>query len=858
MKPIVAMVAALVLLASLRLAQARQAANEPVLPDGKPTEVDQLDTGSDRIPRFVYVARAGYGPLKEPKENAEVLPFNKDGKRGPVPFLEQLYVAKGKRYADYQVGARTYHLLVRYRDGRVTSVVGYFDTRFLIEMEAIRDRTTKLHEKVFLVTSPATLEKDKAYAEEVPYYDTPVPTAKTEPKGRIRLQQIYFVYGDQGSHKDGHVCVGREEIVDRSDPASTIVGWIPKIYTIRWNTREAFDWHSRSTLPGATPLRKGMGMVFRNRKHAYDALNVDRAPSPVHEEFREPGKPYTGMTRYEIRYPVLSYEDPAQEREDEEANISKYPELVRGPKPDEVKNRLRRVAVYSGAVDPKTGKPIKGLDQKKLAELRTRLKQIEEEALTAEIIFVVDKTQSMHRAGAAVADAFKKVVESARKGGGRRVRLAMAYYRDVQKLEDDPETVVQASELAEFDQARFEKVTRELRDEKDYLDGGDPEELVFYGLKKGIRTAVFGKNSRKIVVLIGDAGNKKDQLLHENKSPSLEDIVRELNPRGPKPLPGEAESPPSPMTLIAIQVIDPEGKVDHEGRPMSAAKREAFRAFKSEAEEIVRQSQKEMNRRFKDYSAGRYVLASETSKIQEAVLECFAALEREQMELRATIRKLEEGDTSVLTRSKHGPELLRMLRERGVEDQIKLLSKVKGAQLSEVGYVWDRGSEGMMQIAPCVLVTDPELREVVRVLRTLPKLHAVRTDRDKLIDSLVAIQAGEYPAGRVLDISRDRLTLNRLGLKFQSPLFQKPIKELLEDPKWDDHLQVFREKAQRLEDMLHDRYRNWPPGGLKVGAALPEALPLNGKTVQTQPRYFFLGGGERTKWFWVDLETEWP
>src|SRR5262249_10857977 len=154
---------------------------------------------------------------------------------------------------------------------------------------------------------------------------------------------------------------------------------------------------------------------------------------------------------------------------------------------------------------------------------------------------------SMEEAGEVVAKTFREFLRAIPRTG-RKVRIAITCYRDVATLEDDPDKEVEATPLADFDSKRVDRIARELLDRKSYKDGGDPPELVFYGLKKGIRTADFSTHSRKLVVLIGDCGNKKDQLLGKKKSPTLDQIVDELHPKGPRAVKGaKPVAPPSPI-----------------------------------------------------------------------------------------------------------------------------------------------------------------------------------------------------------------------------------------------------------------------------------------------------------------------
>lgn len=850
-----AVLATLAVLGVPDVALARQGA-QPWLPNpaAPPTKVAEVRPA---VKRMVYVVKAGYGPRQEPKEDAKVLPYvNKEGKQVEMPFLERLYVAEGKEFAHYQAFGerRAYHLLVHDLAGRI-SIVGWFDTRYVIDFEARTDPDTTISEKVFLVTRPQAVEKVKDVVQEIPYYDTPEPTPATKPLGHIRLLHIHFAYGETGRGSDAYVCIGTGDTINLFNPAKTIVGWIPKVYTIPWNTRFAFDWHAPSTLSGAANRREEVAKVYRNRKDAYESLKPDsKALGYLIDEAREPAKAYPGMERSELRFPILHYRDRAEDGKEVETYPDVPDDKIRQKYPwlPNNENRLRRVAVYAGTVNAKTGKPIVGLDRKKLAELQLQLDLILKEMSTTEVVFVIDKTQSMEKSGKVVADTFKDVMATLRKGG-HPVRLAMTYYRDVKTLSEDPDTAVQSSPLKDFDQALVNEIGAALLDESSYTGGGDPEELVFYGLKKAIDTAKFSPHSRKLVVLIGDCGNKKDELLGPTKLPKLKDLVDLLHPRGPKPVAGKTITPPSPIMFFALHVVKPD-----DGRNGTDWQK-AYAAFKAEAEELVAQSQAKLNAiKGNKRSAGDYVPAVDSDLLRKAVLRCFEELENQRKDLELAIRLAKAGEVEeAISRARAGPELESMFKER-LPGQTELLRKLKGegVQLSEIGFVWDKNGAGQTQLAPCILLKKNEIQTVVQALAELPTIHGITKDGPR--ETLIKIGAGEYKRDEVLKLSVHELLLKKSGLPFTSKLLEKPIKEMVNDPEWETHLQIFVEKQHRLSDMLADQYRDWPAKRLTAKDNLPIPRPLGGKDGNPPPRWFHLADDPSGIWYWVDLEKEWP
>ena len=188
-----------------------------------------------------------------------------------------------------------------------------------------------------------------------------------------------------------------------------------------------------------------------------------------------------------------------------------------------------------------------------------------------EILFVVDETDSMGPWLPKVAETIEKIVRSVRTagagGGGLEVRLAVAYYGDTFGG-TQPATPAELQDVAQAGDGLFENVAKHP-----LQNGGDALERVFLGLGRGIDDAGFSDVSRKMVILIGDMGNKDLPSLKRcprRTTPTRSNQTRRERCSGRRRDPGGRERPehrgPHPQDGPARDGQDSDRILRHPGR----------------------------------------------------------------------------------------------------------------------------------------------------------------------------------------------------------------------------------------------------------------------------------------------------
>ena len=103
------------------------------------------------------------------------------------------------------------------------------------------------------------------------------------------------------------------------------------------------------------------------------------------------------------------------------------------------------------------------------------------------------------------------------------------------------ELLLKAGRLAEADKVGAD-LAQELRGHK-YVNGGGPREMVFAGLTQGVNGAGFSPFARKLVVHIGDMGDKSEPKDIKHAREVASHFKKGTN---------------SPVEFISIQVLNPD------------------------------------------------------------------------------------------------------------------------------------------------------------------------------------------------------------------------------------------------------------------------------------------------------------
>jgi hypothetical protein len=834
----------LVFVLLLGLATAAGAQTLPRLESGGklPTDVPRIGS-KDPI---VLLSARGYKPVDYPGDKAVVMPKYADGKT-ILGALEKFYYIDGT-----QVGVKKYRLLVRKADKsrKITEYVGWVEERQLItDLEAILDPDTNIHQKAFIVNRPTALKGDKVKVSEVPVYLAPDEKA-TQDKP-LRLLRQLFIWGDSepGSELKGFYLVGTAATMLTWDDTKVIIGWVPKSRVCVWNTREAFVWHTASTLSGASPRRTNPALVYYTPERAHSAwTSKDFGSTKEKYLFRETfGVPDKAAATNEVPFLLLRWpRKPGQSLAEYKAERKKFevsPDTEEKDKKDRKKKKtpLRHVGVYAGFRDA-SGTEIKSGGE--IGKLQLQLNRIKKEASTLELLIVLDATSSMGAHGAVVADLLEELIKGSHEESAglakSSFRLAVSYYRDVNTDKVDPYDCVKAFPLKEFGPALAQEITRKLREEKFYKDGWDAPEQVFRGIYRSIETAHFKEYSRKVVILVGDMGNntKWDKGKYKD-APTVDRIAALLNPEKR-----------SPILFFPFQVnVDPE-KIDG-FKGLLPGEKEAAVAFKKEALAILAASKKLREKNLLAHpgiAAGKYFCTpKDKAELLRALRKPLALLMKQQAEIQKQVNDLSLGRFT----AEIGPELKKILDLEGIK--LEDLKKLEGAQVFETGFVWEKTPAGAPQIAQRVLVSEADLLQIIDGLGKLRTRDPSGGSLKSLILKLAGAVAGEK------EVVADLLFGTLKGVTFKSDFLRQAVKTFEENKiavEDRERLLLLREKLLDLSKGLRykdDQYVKAEGKALKWGRkGDPDKL------VGKLKRWFYLGNDDTTKWYWLDHDKEWP
>jgi hypothetical protein len=760
------------------------------------------------------------------------VPTLRAGKPAALEFLEKFHTIDST-----QVGTTRYRFLVRKAadSGRILDYVGWVEERQLVvSEEALVDPNSRLHRKAFIVTRPRALrDAPPAQVSAVPVYLAPQErAAQAEP---LRLLKLLFIWGETepGSER-GYFLLGNAATMLGWDNRATLLGWVPKARVCEWNTREAFEWHQASTLAGARPRRSVPALVYYKPEQAHEAWmqkdHEGKAVRPLFKErFTAPGE---GMTAGQMRFLLLPW---PRQPDDSTTQARDYREKYeRGP---DASARLRHVGIYTGFQDAVSGAEV--LDVDELNRLQQRLARLREETSRLEVVFVLDATSSMIDHGSVVASLIEELLDDLGRARGE-LRVAVTYYRDV-NTDVDPATAVEASALQKVTPALVARLGKELRDKDRYRDGWDPPEQVFRGLLGGIRQAQFSDYSRKVVILLGDMGNNTAWDSPRFKGPTLDDLAQALNPRGQ-----------SPILFFPFQVnVDPDRTDDLRG--LEAGEKLAAAAFKKETLALLAASRKlratnplaQPDIKEGDYFATR----NDRKRLLRELHRPLEVLRAQQVFLQTRLDDLAVGRFTADV----GPELEKILDQEGIK--LAELRKLKGAQVFETGYVWDRTPAGAPQIAQRLLVSEGELDALIDGLSKLASRDPARRSLRDLIPRLAATQTGESQI--VADLLFDALK----GITFRSPLLSRAVRTFKEDriaADERDRLLLLREQLADLRRGLAYRPEQYVRKSDERGNLfwVRQGDPV--RLEKKQRRSFHLGGDRSTLWYWLDYDREVP
>lgn len=793
---------------------------EPVsMPDGSPLPRTAWSSPNPRLPQLpfrVWNAYEGLRPRSKP-EGGEI--------GSPLSFGQRLVVLAVYRDKVTKVDAppqaersdwvRSGWVLVGKElssspnvDGPF-EVLGWVEGKYLAQEEAIKDPTSRVHRKAWLKRDIRGLRKEEkgfqlkatgggqlADTSQSQFIKSTIqglkaPHPGAAPHAEVRFSEFFFVFGATGDSPEiDYVLLGTEYQLADDVPGGVerrLLGWFPRLAVELWHTREALQWSEVQNRPP--------GRIYLSPQDALKA-GPDGSNSDVRPLFEErfiDNKPIP-MGPADPRFPILVWE---------EGLTFWYRNRHRFPPGW----KLLKVGVEGGYVDEE-GHPIALAEE--IRDLQNKLRQIEEALTRLEILLVIDDTESMAPWFPVAARALESVVEDIRSRKWASVALAITYYSDVDPgdLKFSP---IRTQKLTS-DPAEISKRLNELRNHK-VSRGGDPRELVFQGLVRGIREAGFHPLSTKLVILLGDDADKSDE-----NDPNHEAERRVVN---------ELVSFHVPAHFYAIQAF-PEERL-HE-RPVAAA-------FRKQMETLVNLYRMHPRIKESEFQA-RLLSTNDASRVVQDVAMYVQAVRDQQSIWAAQLQQLRRGDFT----ARIGPAMEMVIRHLGLEERVSRLKAEKGFQLYSEGYTWHPLGENQQAATELVLLlsrADVEsivftLREVFNELGDNFDPKKFREILDKALGEKTRDFWEQMVAATALVGASERLQ------RFIDPTAEISLEDLY-------HLQG---ALVRLEDIL---------GGVEYTYVRREGSGVWVRAGEPKPaiRFFKSHTGE-VSWVWIRVRDEWP
>lgn len=652
------------------------------------------------------------------------------------------------------------------------------------------------------------------------------PDVSSTRRTTFQLFNHFFVY----AKTPGYVLLGSlpnfyETPNSPSHFSRVIKGWIPTSRVALWSTREALEWDvlTRNKRTG------NPGKVFGSGTDATD-FEDKKKPEPK-GRFVEGSASYSP---YDPRFPVLQ-----MDRKD------LTPHLL-------TRNQMFRVGGMGGS------NPIR----KKFGEVEESLRKLE-------LVFVIDDTKSMDPYLGAMADAVEKiandVVMRALTRKDRSVDIAISWYSD--RPSDTPvrpfplKRIVSREISAEQSQAAIKQMVDKLRNKTTFSASGGEAEMVLAGLLAAESQANFSPAARKIIVLIGDAGDHLTEKIQDAKAKKSK-----LTEAGKDVAKALYRSDRTRVELYAIQVEKPRRIGD--SRALEAVLFEEQMKFITDY----------LNEQSNGALLAGYYHASSTTELAKAIESKYQAIDKRTDEWSGKVARLRLGEWH----TKIDEGLKDYLKRAGVD--VDDLKNRVGGQIFQEGYVWQyaRGTSGtknpVPQVRPVYLMSETEIKEIQTMLtgivgggKVAPQI--VNPGKLKsLVQDVIETLTGEANSNRSLS----EVFLLKHGLEFHSPLLKKKPSEIQNvDFK---ELQELKHKQQRLADLLQNLQYGHDETVIENGKTRKRFVEVDWKWITVRDdggknqfvlqipkgnekrvvnQYFTLPG-DPTWWYWVDLEKEIP
>jgi len=729
----------------------------------------------------------------------------------PLQFCKMYYFVYS---TDQQSGSRreSWYLLVRLDDEsgnrktvRITQHLGWVPRKYIaVRGEAIKDPYTEVHIKAFVRVPVADFVGDtnkesgaiQAGHEEWRIRPRKRPEDSAELMEAIRLYNFFFVMAKTGDNaeRDWVFLSSQYEFGTGTTP----IGWVKRKYVEEWLTREAIQWSTDSS------RAKRPGKIWPSPEDALAAGPEDlsnRGGYIFIERFIG-GKPLEQPPEWP-RYPILKWDQEERYRQE----MLKHPGW-----------RLLRISVPGGFVDEKTSAPV--ADALEIQVLQQRLQAIQQRARRLEIVFVIDDTESMRPWFPVAAKAVEDIIHAT-----QSLRNPIDLHVGVVFFNDENPRVPGHRPVTVIPLTPREQIPDLINNIKHHevSAGGDPREMVFEGIIKAIETTNFTAEAVKLVIVIGDDGDKSDE--NDPKHGVERRIVTLL------------DSYTVPISFAAIQVCPPE----------RLKERLAAATFRKQMETIVSLYDENITKKLASDGEGKlsgfpsaaFYTTNDAGRVTKVIADAFESLLQQQLAIQEQIARLRLGsfgavaDDSVLTR---------ILKQRGLDVEIEKLKKIKGFQLVLDGYVWvpDVGALHVLNnrsSAEYVLfLSSAELELAANSVNRFIRNLGARWDRDA-VDELLKTSLGEQIKSeweRVIKMSALQASGERIRRVLDGAVTLDDISELVV-------------RSMRLADILRDEectYKRIDNRWIRTNC-------------ETKPRGYLSVDGV-VRYYWVRVRDEWP
>jgi len=671
----------------------------------------------------------------------------------------------------------------------------------------------------------------------------PAPDKTSTPRpNQFQLYNTLFVYS---STADGdYLLLGKSPLLDANNAGEVLLGWIPADQVLQWNTAEGLAWDVKSTRDAMR--RKMPGYVFETAKDAVEAArevetavkkgeDLSAVNKRIHEKsyFKEPrgfDEELAPYEPYENRYPLLPKNDLGEKVRAVEA---------------ELKNELMRVGAIGN-----WGK----VDQREVDKLRYQIKEVAAQFAELNILFVINQTDTVKPHFDVIADLIDVVIENSKQGvkALKTLKLGVSFYSDIPLDVDENgiakprpapaglSAAVCCNRLAdvingEIDRGVYPKgLSQYVRDKKrENVGGHDYRDAVFEGLYQSIKQAKFSPQARKVVILIGDAGDAGQR---DGFPPlkSVDDAAMALRIAGG-----------SPIELHVWRL-----ELAHDNRETGAQKEDRQKAH----EELKTQINRLREKLSEDSKHGARELVNfyDASNLgfANSLRENYQRLLQQQIKLQADLQKAIDG------RLKEMPE---SLRKKFVDEGVPLGKLQEDErQFFQEGYIWRYAPEHPGKRIPQVhveyLIAEKQFIDFMKLLDDLGQNTMTDETNRKAFITSVSVKLREQ---RICD--DDKISDNKLLAEYRrKKLGLVPRKESVFETVLfgnqatpQDWVDLYA-KAEKLRDVCNDKRYQWKKEVREQERGKPLTIHLRDGEEKPCKRWFERLDDEKCYWLEED------